>query len=478
MLGARHLNHGWPRLASALLEGELLGLALAARQQRRDLGTTASAAAASAAAATAAAFPRRCRSAVGPRGGERWGRARGASSSRRPPGPEAGLTPLAPLARFRAHAGSIAAENGCKKLVRPDWDLDRWRRDGLHEQPWPTALPQAVGCPRLHVAEARDKLDISRPAVLTGTLDEWPAPGAARWSVDELLPHLGQQWFVVGVTSADEAAAAAAEAERKDSGTVVERRVDAQGMPTGYGSDSGGYSADDVPIWMTLEEYLSYSSRQSDDCPLYIFDDMFLDSDVGRPLAASFRAPSCFDQDFMSALSGERPPHRWLLIGAGRAGTVLHIDPLETSAWNTLVSGHKRWVLFPPSAEGRQLMPGGCGSGEHLQALEELSDLGDSASHWLHKCYPHIDASVGECIDFVQAPGETVYVPSGWWHNVVNLDFTVAVTENFVGEPNLRSSFAAMSATDPETAERWRLGMQARPELRRFAELMVDDEAQ
>lgn len=40
--------------------------------------------------------------------------------------------------------------------------------------------------------------------------------------------------------------------------------------------------------------------------------------------------------------------YRWVLIGPKRSGTSVHVDPLGTSTWNTVLSGRKLWVVSPP----------------------------------------------------------------------------------------------------------------------------------
>ena len=54
---------------------------------------------------------------------------------------------------------------------------------------------------------------------------------------------------------------------------------------------------------------------------------------------------------------------------------------------------------------------------------------------WWLDIYPHL-AEDEKPLECTQLPGETIFVPSGWWHCVLNLETTVAVTQNFVSQSN------------------------------------------
>ncbi|CAI5494213.1 unnamed protein product [Closterium sp. Naga37s-1] len=64
-----------------------------------------------------------------------------------------------------------------------------------------------------------------------------------------------------------------------------------------------------------------------------------------------------------------------------------------------------------------------------LEAFE-----GDTG-HWWLEVYPLLRPE-DKPMEVMQRPGETIYVPSGWWHSVLNLDLTVAVTQNFASSAN------------------------------------------
>lgn len=148
------------------------------------------------------------------------------------------------------------------------------------------------------------------------------------------------------------------------------------------------------------------------------------------------------DSFFILFLAPFRPPYRWWLLGPKRSGTCVHIDPLATSAWNTLIVGQKRWVLFPPHVSKSIVKGSGL----------VRSDEDDEAVHYFSFILPRIKRKASMlkgipkykdfcCFEFTQNAGETIYVPNGWWHAVLNLTDTVAVTQNFCSPRNFDASW-------------------------------------
>jgi histone arginine demethylase JMJD6 len=63
----------------------------------------------------------------------------------------------------------------------------------------------------------------------------------------------------------------------------------------------------------------------------------------------------------------------------------------------------------------------------------------DEAIMYMKEIFPKLKEKYGNFLNemwFIQRPGELVFVPGGWWHVVVNLDDTIAVTQNYCNSVN------------------------------------------
>lgn len=211
--------------------------------------------------------------------------------------------------------------------------------------------------------------------------------------------------------------------------------------PLKCGEDDDGYT-----IRMKLAHFLEYLRHNRDDSPLYIFDATFDEDRHAKRILDDYTVPEYFDEDLLGLVGDRRrPPHRWFLVGPCRSGTTVHIDPLATSAWNTLVHGVKRWVLFPPHVpkkvvKGRALiLPGEDDEAIHYftTILPRMKRRATAAAHGgsrqHHEDDPYADF---ECYEFTQFAGETVFVPHGWWHAVLNVTHTVGITQNYCSRRN------------------------------------------
>jgi hypothetical protein len=208
-------------------------------------------------------------------------------------------------------------------------------------------------------------------------------------------------------------------------------------------------------IRVPLSVYAEYCNHNRVEHPHYAFGDDF--GDERAAFLDDYTSPELFPRaDDLLEVSSRARLHfekfRYMIIGGARTGTNLHVDPKCTCAWNTSLCGRKRWVLFPPTT--------------HAATLEEMgveTDLVSRSSlspplHWWQDVYSRLKRS-GRAVslgmkEYIQGPGETIFVPAGWWHTVINLDFSVAITENLLLAPQLPFVWSQLSSRWPHFAGR------------------------
>lgn len=183
-----------------------------------------------------------------------------------------------------------------------------------------------------------------------------------------------------------------------------------------------------------LHFYADYYVKNSDESPLYLFD---CQSVAMKELIKEYQVPSIFENDYFQLFNQPnlgvncRPDYRWIIIGPERSGSTFHKDPNFTSAWNANLSGKKLWVMLPPGVK-----PPGIGTDD--TESEVTSPVG--VAEWVLSGFYNDTLKLTEfanCKIGLTFPGEVMFVPSGWWHSVINLDDSVALTQNFIPNDNL-----------------------------------------
>ncbi|KAL8714873.1 MAG: hypothetical protein Q9220_001386 [cf. Caloplaca sp. 1 TL-2023] len=185
-----------------------------------------------------------------------------------------------------------------------------------------------------------------------------------------------------------------------------------------------------------LKVYKDYISDNQDESPLYLFDRSFVEKmhlSVGEGNESDYWPPACFGEDLFDVLEDQRPDRRWLIVGPERSGSSFHKDPNATSAWNAVLRGSKYWIMFP-TTPSTPPPPGVYVSEDQSEVTSPLS-----ITEWLLDFHAEARKTHG-CREGICEEGEVLHVPSGWWHLVVNLSPSIAITQNFVPQAHLAST--------------------------------------
>ncbi|KAK1744272.1 JmjC domain-containing protein [Skeletonema marinoi] len=205
------------------------------------------------------------------------------------------------------------------------------------------------------------------------------------------------------------------------------------------GEDDDGYT-----IRMKLRYFIEYLQHNKDDSPLYIFDATFDEDKFAKRLLEDYTVPDYFSEDLFGLIGeSKRPPYRWFLV-----------DRVEVEL---------------PVVKGRKLI---------------LPGEDDEAIHYFTTILPRIkrraatsggkgDYSNFECYEFTQYPGETVFVPHGWWHAVMNVTHTVGVTQNYCSKRNFDEVWLQTRSGRKKMACSWLRKLQEHyPDLARRAKAL------
>jgi hypothetical protein len=174
-----------------------------------------------------------------------------------------------------------------------------------------------------------------------------------------------------------------------------------------------------LPGNFTLRAYQKYMQFENmEESPMYLFDrNAFTSNEQWEDdffpefyKKCPYWDPSGdFGHDLLQHLgSHERPDHTWLIAGPKRSGSVFHLDPNCTHAWNACIQGRKRWIFYPPGDPPPGILPSPDGDEVVLPI---------SVGEWIVQFWPeHMEQyrkrPVGsrpmECTVF---PGDVIFVP-------------------------------------------------------------------
>jgi hypothetical protein len=165
----------------------------------------------------------------------------------------------------------------------------------------------------------------------------------------------------------------------------------------------------------------------------------FIES-LARPGAAShyvmaptWNFPATFQDAYQVPPYCVGAPHLRAKVWVGKGGTVTPMHRDVPHNLHVHLSGRKRWLLFAPE-QSRRVYPRGL-----LSGMPNFSDVNpERPDYERHPLFRNATA-LGTTVQ----PGETLFIPHGWWHHTRSLDDAVSMNFWWGGKLVQLASFAS-----------------------------------
>lgn len=161
--------------------------------------------------------------------------------------------------------------------------------------------------------------------------------------------------------------------------------------------------------WHFVAEFPRYRAYE---CPVYFRDDWLnLYYDTLKCTSAS------------DDTTADTSDYRFVYMGKAGTKTNLHTDVGKSYSWSANVCGQKRWLLVPPS-DAHLLQD------RYMKGAAPTFDEDPNL-------YPNIQQAQDRALEVYQGAGDIIFVPSGWYHLVVNTKDTISINHNWFNATNL-----------------------------------------
>lgn len=133
------------------------------------------------------------------------------------------------------------------------------------------------------------------------------------------------------------------------------------------------------------------------------------------PASDLFCFPSEFADDWLGDYFKYLHPeddYTFLYVGGPQSSTGFHCDVLHSCSVSHNITGAKLWTLWPPHPALRKLQECDSNGYDNITLSKSLIEMPRS--------------------ELIQQEGETIFVPSGWFHTVQNLSpLVISVNKNW-----------------------------------------------